>query len=57
MKRDGILHAQLCGALARLGHGDVVVVADCGCPCPVARSSSTSPSPSASRRSPPFSTG
>ncbi|APU18020.1 MULTISPECIES: D-ribose pyranase [Actinoalloteichus] len=34
MKRDGILHAGLSGALARLGHTDRVVVADCGLPIP-----------------------
>lgn len=32
MIRDGILNAQLAGALARLGHGDTVVVSDCGLP-------------------------
>lgn len=32
MKRDGILNAQLCGALARLGHTDMVVVCDAGLP-------------------------
>ncbi|AOS66160.1 D-ribose pyranase [Actinoalloteichus hymeniacidonis] len=34
MKRSGILHAELSGALARLGHTDKVVVADCGLPIP-----------------------
>ncbi|ASO23164.1 D-ribose pyranase [Actinoalloteichus hoggarensis] len=34
MKRGGILHAGLSGALARLGHTDQVVVADCGLPIP-----------------------
>jgi D-ribose pyranase len=34
VKRDGILNAQLAGALARLGHTDMVVVADVGLPIP-----------------------
>lgn len=34
MKRGGILHAELSAALARLGHTDEVVVADCGLPIP-----------------------
>ena len=34
MKRGGILHAELAGALARLGHTDLVVIADCGLPRP-----------------------
>ncbi|WP_291381963.1 D-ribose pyranase [Demequina sp.] len=34
MKRRGILHDALSGALARLGHTDMVVVADCGLPRP-----------------------
>ena len=34
MKRRGILNADLSGALARLGHTDVVLVADCGMPIP-----------------------
>jgi D-ribose pyranase len=34
MKRRGILNAELSGAVARLGHGDVVLVADCGMPLP-----------------------
>lgn len=34
MKRSGILHAELSGALARLGHTDELVVADCGLPIP-----------------------
>ncbi|MBP2475560.1 D-ribose pyranase [Crossiella equi] len=34
MKRGGILHAELNSALARLGHTDQVVVADCGLPIP-----------------------
>ena len=35
MKRRGILNADLSGALARLGHTDVVLLADCGMPIPV----------------------
>ncbi|WP_309109979.1 D-ribose pyranase [Saccharothrix sp.] len=34
MKRTGILHATLNAELARLGHTDEVVVADCGLPIP-----------------------
>ena len=34
MKRRGILNAELSGALARLGHTDIVVLADCGMPIP-----------------------
>ncbi|MCP2168934.1 D-ribose pyranase [Goodfellowiella coeruleoviolacea] len=34
MKARGILHSGLSGALARLGHTDGVVVADCGLPVP-----------------------
>lgn len=34
MKRRGLLNAPLSGALARLGHTDELVVADCGLPVP-----------------------
>ena len=34
MKRHGILNAELSGALARLGHMDIVLLADCGMPRP-----------------------
>ena len=34
MRKNGILNAQLAGLLARLGHTDTVVVADCGLPVP-----------------------
>lgn len=34
MKRRGLLNAPLSGALARLGHTDEIVVADCGLPVP-----------------------
>lgn len=34
MKRAGILHAELSGRLARLGHTDYVAVADSGLPVP-----------------------
>ncbi|MCP3799465.1 D-ribose pyranase [Allokutzneria sp. A3M-2-11 16] len=34
MRRRGILHGELSAALARLGHTDRVVVADCGLPIP-----------------------
>ncbi|MDQ0822604.1 D-ribose pyranase [Arthrobacter sp. V4I6] len=34
MKRGGILHAELNAALSRLGHGDLVLLADCGMPAP-----------------------
>jgi len=35
VKRGGLLNAQLNEAISRLGHGDLVVVADCGLPQPV----------------------
>ncbi len=34
MKRDGVLNAQLAGALARVGHTDTVAVCDAGLPIP-----------------------
>jgi len=34
MKRDGIVHAELSGLIARLGHTDRVVVGDRGLPLP-----------------------
>ena len=34
MKRRGIINAPLSGALARLGHTQTVVIADCGLPLP-----------------------
>ncbi|MBK7625101.1 MAG: D-ribose pyranase [Kineosporiaceae bacterium] len=34
MKQDGIIHAELSGLIARLGHTDKVVVADRGLPLP-----------------------
>ncbi|WP_150307718.1 D-ribose pyranase [Planctomonas psychrotolerans] len=34
MKRGGILNAELNAAISALGHGDLVVVADCGLPLP-----------------------
>ena len=34
MKRHGILNAELNAALSRLGHGDLVLLADCGMPAP-----------------------
>ncbi|MDN4490690.1 D-ribose pyranase [Demequina sp. SYSU T00068] len=34
MKRSGIINAPLSGALARLGHTDLLVVADAGLPIP-----------------------
>ena len=34
MKRGGILNGQLAGALARLGHTDLLVVCDVGLPIP-----------------------
>jgi D-ribose pyranase len=34
MKKDGILNASLNAAISHLGHGDMVVVADCGMPIP-----------------------
>lgn len=34
MKKRGILNAELNAAISSLGHGDLVVVADCGLPVP-----------------------
>lgn len=34
MKKSGIINAALSGALATLGHGHLVVIADCGLPLP-----------------------
>jgi D-ribose pyranase len=34
MKKSGILNADLNAGVSRLGHGDLVVVADCGLPIP-----------------------
>lgn len=34
MKRGGILNAELNAAASRLGHGDRVLLADCGMPAP-----------------------
>ena len=34
MKKSGILNAHLSEALARLGHTDTLVIADCGLPVP-----------------------
>lgn len=34
MKKSGILNADLCAAIARLGHTDRVVIGDCGLPRP-----------------------
>ncbi|WP_104167082.1 D-ribose pyranase [Arthrobacter sp. SX1312] len=36
MKKAGIINGPLSGALATLGHGHLVVIADCGLPVPVA---------------------
>lgn len=35
MKKTGILNAQLSRILAELGHGDYVVIGDCGLPIPL----------------------
>lgn len=35
MKKHGILNASLSEGIARLGHGDLVIVADCGLPLPL----------------------
>ena len=35
MKKRGILNAPLSSAIATLGHGDLVVIADCGLPLPL----------------------
>jgi D-ribose pyranase len=34
VKKEGIINGQLAGAMARLGHTDLVVVCDCGLPIP-----------------------
>lgn len=34
MRRGGILHPELAAGLARLGHGHLVAVVDCGTPLP-----------------------
>ena len=34
MKKSGLLNVELCTALARQGHGDVIVIADAGLPVP-----------------------
>lgn len=34
MKRSGILNAELSAELAKLGHGDLVTIGDCGLPRP-----------------------
>ena len=34
MKREGLLHAELDGVIAGLGHGQLLVVADAGLPIP-----------------------
>jgi D-ribose pyranase len=34
VRKHGILNAQLAAAISRLGHTDIVVVADCGLPVP-----------------------
>lgn len=35
MKKRGILNGPLSGAIATLGHGDLVIVANCGLPLPL----------------------
>lgn len=35
MKKQGILNAELNAAISTLGHGDLMVVADCGLPIPL----------------------
>ena len=34
MKKSGILHAELSKAVARMGHGDIIVIGDIGVPFP-----------------------
>ncbi|HEX7637208.1 MAG TPA: D-ribose pyranase [Burkholderiaceae bacterium] len=34
MKRTALLHAELSGTIARLGHGDLLVIGDAGLPVP-----------------------
>lgn len=35
MKKQGILNAELNAAISLLGHGDIIIVADCGLPIPL----------------------
>ncbi len=34
MKKQGILNSRIAAVLARLGHTDTIVIADCGLPIP-----------------------
>ncbi|GGF18910.1 D-ribose pyranase [Halobacillus andaensis] len=34
MKKHGVLNREIAGVLARLGHTDTIVIADCGLPVP-----------------------
>ena len=34
MKKSGVLHVELAAAIARLGHGDLLVIGDAGLPVP-----------------------
>ena len=34
MKRAGLLHAELSGLIAAMGHGDLLVIGDAGLPVP-----------------------
>lgn len=34
MKRKGILNAELSKAIAKMGHGDIILIGDVGCPFP-----------------------
>ncbi|SEM49411.1 D-ribose pyranase [Loktanella fryxellensis] len=34
MKKTGLLHADLSGVIARMGHGDMLVIGDAGLPVP-----------------------
>lgn len=34
MKRKGILNAELSKAVAKMGHGDIILIGDVGCPFP-----------------------
>ncbi len=34
MKKRGILNAELSEAVARMGHGDIIIIGDVGCPFP-----------------------
>jgi D-ribose pyranase len=34
MKKNGILNSEIAGVLAKMGHTDMIIIADCGLPIP-----------------------